>query len=217
MPSSKEVEAGQAVFSKKVLAIYDWLVHFVFNHYFWKCPTQKIWDLYNKHVSANHLDAGVGTGYFLDSCHFPSAHPRLALLDLNLNCLEFSAKRLARFQPEVYQRSLFDPIVLPAAKFDSIGINYLLHCLPGDLKSKSIVFKNLKPLLNTGGVLFGATLLQQGVRLSPSARFFMKFYNKKKIFSNAADSREDLEQELRKHFKKVTVEVCGCVALFSAI
>ena len=61
--TKKQVEAGQVVYSKSMLAIYDWLFRFS-NRLIWKCPSSKILALYDRHVTANHLDVGVGTGYF---------------------------------------------------------------------------------------------------------------------------------------------------------
>ncbi|MBF4286215.1 methyltransferase type 12, partial [Vibrio anguillarum] len=55
--------AGQAVYSKKVLSIYDFWVLGVSNNYFWKCPTRFISEQFSMLVSSNHLDVGVGSGY----------------------------------------------------------------------------------------------------------------------------------------------------------
>jgi hypothetical protein len=111
---------------------------------------------YNRHVSANHLDVGVGTGYFLDHCRFPSHTPRIALMDLNRNSLDFASRRIARYKPETYIRNVLEPIAIDALRFDSIGVNYLLHCLPGTMESKSVAFDHLKALMNPGAVLFGS-------------------------------------------------------------
>lgn len=133
--SPEKVLAGQAIYTRRTLGAYDFVVHGVSNRFFWRCPTQRLVDHYNGHVSANHLDVGVGTGYFLDRCRFPSAKPRVALMDLNQSTLDFASKRIARYQPEIYRRSVLDPIQIDAPKFDSVGINYLLHCVPGNFRS----------------------------------------------------------------------------------
>jgi hypothetical protein len=100
--------------------------------------------------------------------------------------------------------------------FDSISLNYLLHCLPGNLASKSIVFEHVKPLLRDGGVIFGSTILGEGVRHNPLAKRLMKIYNAKGIFSNLSDRPADLEAGLKAHFDEHTIHIAGCVALFSA-
>jgi hypothetical protein len=77
------VEAGQAVYSTSTLALYDWFVLGVSNRFVWNCQSEHILALYDRYVTANHLDVGVGTGYFLAHCRFPHDRPRLGLLDLN--------------------------------------------------------------------------------------------------------------------------------------
>lgn len=74
------------------------------------------------HVSANHLDVGVGTGWFLDKADFPSASPRLALMDLNENCLEAAAQRTSRYDPEVYVANVLEPIEVAVEPFDSVSL-----------------------------------------------------------------------------------------------
>jgi Methyltransferase domain len=212
--TQQQVTAGQALYTTRVLKGYDFVVHGLSNRFLWKCPTQRLIEHYNRHVTANHLDAGVGTGYFLDKCRFPSPTPRVALLDLNQNTLDFAAMRIARYRPETYRGSVLEPIQLDAAKFDSIGITYLLHCVPGPIESKSIAFDRLKAVMNPKAAIFGATLLQGGVHRNWGARRLMDIYNKKGVFSNHADHLDGLTQELRKRFKDVAVEVLGCAALF---
>jgi hypothetical protein len=171
---------------------------------------------YNRHVTTNHLDVGVGTGYFLDRCRFPAAAPRIALMDLNQTALDFAAHRIARYKPETYLRNVLEPIEIDVAKFDSVSINYLLHCLPGTIESKAAAFDHLKALMNPGAVLFGATLLQGGVARSWPARWLMKFYNRKGIFSNENDGAPGLRLALDERFSSVSFEIVGSAALFSA-
>ncbi len=214
-PTQKQVTAGQAIYTARALQGYDFVVHGLSNRFLWKCPTPRLVEHYNQHVTANHLDVGVGTGYFLDKCHFPSPTPRVALMDLNQNTLDFAAQRIARYWPEVYRRNVLEPIQLDAARFDSIGITYVLHCLPGSIEAKSVAFDYLKALLNPRATLFGATLLQGGVSRNWGARTLMSVYNRNGVFSNQADHLDGLTQELRKRFTDVEVEVVGCAALFS--
>ena len=216
MPISPEqVEAGQAVYTKSMLNIYDWLVVRFSNRLIWRCPSKRILGLYDRLVTANHLDVGVGTGYFLDHCRFPNARPRLVLLDLNPNCLEETARRLARYRPERHRANVLEPITLNIPRFDSIGLNYLLHCLPGTIRTKEAVFRHLAPLLNPGGVMFGSTLLSGGVPRNGAAKRLMAFYNSKGIFTNEHDDLDGLKAALSDHLTEVTVEVVGCAALFS--
>jgi 2-polyprenyl-3-methyl-5-hydroxy-6-metoxy-1,4-benzoquinol methylase len=213
--TAEQIAAGQAIYTKRVLKTYDFLVLGLSNRFIWKCPTQRIVEHYNKHITANHLDVGIGTGYFLDNCRFPSQSPRIALLDINENTLDFASRRIARYKPETYLRNVLEPISIEAAKFDSIGINYLLHCLPGSIEAKAAAFDHLKALMNPNAVLLGSTLLQGGVPRNWFAKRLMDVYNRKGIFSNRRDSLDGLKRALDQKFRDVSIEVVGCVALFS--
>lgn len=211
---SAEVEAGQAIYTRRTLNAYDFVVHGVSNRFLWKCPTQRLERLYNEHVTGNHLDVGVGTGLFLDRCHFPSNAPRIALMDLNAQTLRFASQRIARYRPQTYRRNVLEPIVFDGLKFDSVGMSYLLHCMPGSIEAKAVAFDHLKTLVNPGGVLFGATLLQGGVSRNWGARRLMEIYNRKGVFSNRADDLAGLRRALEQRFTDVSVDVVGCAALF---
>ena len=171
---------------------------------------------YNRHVSANHLDVGVGSGYFLDRCRFPAEHPRLGLMDANEACLESTMCRVSRYRPEVYRANVLAPITIETRAFDSLALNYLLHCLPGTIGSKGVVFDHLVPLVEPGGVVFGATLLHAGADSNRLARRVMKWNNARGIFSNTGDDLDGLRVVLDSRLDDVVIEMVGCVALFSA-
>lgn len=215
-PTPEQIKAGQAVYTPRTLQIYDFLVLFLSNRFIWRCPTPYLVEHYDRHVSGNHLDVGVGTGYFLDHCRFPVERPRIALMDLNQNTLDYAARRIVRHALETYLANVLEPIDVHARPFDSLGLNYLLHCLPGPLESKSVVFDHLLPYLNPGATVFGSTLLHGGVQRGLLARWLMSNYNRKGIFSNEQDSLDVLQQELAHRFNHVSITVRGCVALFSA-
>ena len=207
--------AGAAIYSKPLLSVYDLLVLGFSNTFVWQCPSRLILAFYNEHISGKHLDVGVGTGFFLDKCQFPTAHPMLALADLNPNSLQVTAKRLQRYHPRTYIANVLEPLPIEA-EFDSIGINYLLHCLPGNLPGKGIVFQNLKPLLNkNGGVIFGTTILGTGIKRNFLAKMLMRAYNSKKIFGNTYDHAADLERVLKENFRDTSLHIVGCVAFFA--
>ena len=207
--------AGHAVYTKTVLTIYDAWVHGMSNPLIWRCPTTHLRKLYDCQVSWNHMDMGVGTGYFLDRCTFPSPRPRLVLVDANQNSLEVAARRLHRYRPMLYRRDVLQPLNIDGPPFDSIGLMYVLHCLPGDLAAKAVVLDNLNAFLAPAGVLFGATILSGGVYANRAARKLMQIYNAKGIFSNADDHLDALRAVLAETFAEVQIDVVGCVALFS--
>ncbi|HET8659701.1 MAG TPA: methyltransferase domain-containing protein, partial [Micromonosporaceae bacterium] len=121
---------GQAVYSRRILAIYDTGIIRIAQPMAWRCPSSRIQALYDTYASADHLDVGIGTGYFLNRCRFPAPAPRITLLDMNPNCLAVAARRLARYQVDTHQANVLEPIALPAHSFGSVGLNCLLHCLP---------------------------------------------------------------------------------------
>jgi hypothetical protein len=213
-PTDPAAAAGAAVYSKPALWIYDFFVLGFSNTFVWRCPSHVILDLYNEHVTANHLDVGVGTGFFLDQCHFPSPDPRITLVDLNENSLAMTSHRLARYHPTTHPANILEPLQISGPGFDSVGLSYLLHCLPGTMKSKSVVFDHLKPLVHEDATVFGTTILGAGVSHNPLAKTLMKIYNARGIFSNTLDSRSDLEDILRANFREPSIRVEGCVALF---
>lgn len=214
-PLDRNTIAGQAIYSKTTLALYDFLVLGVSNRWIWQCPTSHLLTLYHTHLSSNHLDLGVGTGFFLDHC-LSEPQNRIVLTDLNLDSLKVTARRIQRYKPKCYQRNVLKSLKLEEKPFDSIGLNYLLHCLPGDIAAKAVVFDHVSEYLNPGGRVFGSTLLQSGVDRRILARRLMKLYNAKGIFCNEQDTLADLETALTRRFRESKVNVVGCVALFWA-
>ena len=215
--SPEEIAAGHAFYTKRSLAVYDLAILGYFSRVAWRCPAQRILDHYDTHISANHLDVGVGTGFFLDRCTYPSTPPRLGLMDLNTVCLEVAADRVARFRPERYEANVLEPVTVDAERFDSIGMNYLLHCVPGTIRAKAIIFGHLKALANPGATVFGATLLHDGVRRNWMARQVMDRNNRHGIFSNADDDLDGLEWALAQYLTDTEVTIVGCVGLFAGL
>jgi len=213
--TAKRLRAGYSPYNRLLLAVYDPYVRFNYR-FLWGCHSHRVLDLYNEHVSGNHLDVGVATGIILDHCTFPSPSPRLALMDLNPNSLHVASKRLARYHPETYLRNVLDPIKIDSPPFDSVGLANLLHCLPGTMRTKKVVFENLKTLLNPRGTLFGCTILNRGVERNPLARLTLYLMNARGYLSNKQDDLEGLEQNLRECFPESSVNLFGCVALFWA-
>ncbi len=215
-PTDDEIDAGQAIYTKATLWTYDLIVLGICNRWIWRCPTSRLLRMYNDDISGNHLEVGVGTGYFLDHCKFPVKRPRIGLMDLNNTCLQTAARRLARYHPIQYQANVLAPMEIDAAPFDSIGLNYVLHCLPGSMSEKAFVFQNLSSLIRPGGILFGSTLLGDGIERSWTSRLLMAFYNRQRIFSNREDHLDQLDSALSEHFDSHALEVIGSAALFTA-
>ena len=117
--------------------------------------------------------------------------------------------------PRRIARNVLEPIPFGSPKFDSVGMTYLLHCLPGSIRSKAVAFEHLKRLASPGAVVFGATLLHDGVERNWLARRVMDRNNAHGVFSNADDDLDGLHAVLSERLAAPTVDIVGCVALFS--
>lgn len=216
--SSGCTQGGAAIYSDRVLKLYDWWVLGLSNSHAWKCPTDVVlMPLFQEHLSANHLDVGVGSGFYLaNSPNSPGQH--ITLFDLNENSLRAAATRIARSSPALIHGDIIQPgDALAGRKFDSISLFYLLHCLPGRMEEKApLVFATLANHLSTTGVLYGATILGDEVNHNWLGRRLMKLYNRKGIFGNADDTLASLQAALTGRFSKVAVWRHGKVALFRA-
>jgi len=207
---------GAKAYSPRLLAVYDWLVLGVNARLLWRCKPSEVLELYNLRVSNEHLDVGVGSGFFLDRCRFPSATPRICLFDLNTNSLGFAATRIARYRPETHCGDVLAPLPFSEGRFGSVGMSALLHCLPGTIATKSIVFANVARCMAAGAPLFGCTVVNVPEHMHWLARRVMTSLNRKGIFSNLGDKPEELERALSQHFDAVKVRRVGCVAIFEA-
>lgn len=210
-----DARAGAAVYNRATLLAYDLWVLGLSNRYAWHCPTPSLLAHFESHVGARHLDIGVGTGYLLNHCRFPVADPVVVLADLNPASLAAAAHRIRHLHPRTHELNVLQPFALPEAPFDSVSMNYLLHCLPGRLQDKQPAVRHAVAQLKPGGVLFGATILGDGVAHNALGGLLMKAYNWRGIFSNREDSAEALLQVLRQELRDADVQVIGKVALFS--
>ena len=209
------ISRAHAIYTPVMLSVYDALVHGLSNRFAWRCPTRRLLDLYRANLSAGHLEAGVGTGFFLD--HTSGARfDRLVLLDINRHCLDRAGSRLARFNPVLRQVNLLDPIEIDSASFASVGLTYVLHCLPGSMSEKLVAVDHLRPLMGDDAVLFGATILGHDIAPNFAARRLLDLYNAKGVFNNREDDLTSLSNSLKQRFGRVEIETQGCVALFRA-
>lgn len=204
-------------YTKLGLRLYDPLIVNVVAPHVWGCSPDVLVDHYRQHVTSNHADIGVGTGYFLDRCEFGSANPRLALIDLQPNCLAYTAQRLSRYRPRTYVRDILRPIgEIDGGPFDSIALPGIIHCLAGDLTQKSKVFDTIAPLAKAGTRIFGYTLVYDGVRDRARRVLVHPLLNGLRVIDNKNDHLSDLSRELHTRFVDCKVELIGCMALFSA-
>jgi SAM-dependent methyltransferase len=205
-------DTGHAVYSKSFLRIYDPLVLGFFGRFVWRCPTDRLVDQYRALLGDRHLDIGPGTGYLLDAA---AAAGSITLLDPNPNVLSHCMARFADLHPTAIQADILQPLP-DIGSFDSVALNYVLHCLPsdGDLKARAVA--NAAAVLDDGGVLFGATVLGTPELQTAVSRRALAANNRRGIFDNATDDLETIRSALGRSFHDFTVEMVGSVAVFSA-
>lgn len=208
--------AGQAAYTRRSLKLYDAFAYGINCRFVWRCPKSRLVRMYDEHVSLRHLDVGVATGALLDACRFLGPSPQITLMDLNPQSLAAAAGRLARYAPRTHQGNVLEPWSLPGGSYDSIAMTNLLHCVPGTIPEKAVAFDHARAALAPGGVLFGATILGEGVAHTRSCRRALKYGNRRGLLCNAKDSLADLRAALESRFDACDVQVEGSIALFSA-
>ncbi|MGA4838441.1 class I SAM-dependent methyltransferase [Streptomyces sp. G45] len=208
---------GQAGYSKPfLLSLYDLAVYRGTAPLLWRCPPAVSRRLYDTSVGERHADIGVATGYLLDHAHFPVPDPQITLVDLNPDSLARAAHRIRRYRVSTVRANVLEPLPLPPGSHDSVGMSYLLHCVPGSLKEKGVALAHAAAVVRPGGTVFGATVLSGGVPVSAGARRAMRYLNKRGDFHNAHDTLDDLRDQLERHFARHELTVHGCVGVFRA-
>jgi SAM-dependent methyltransferase len=199
-----------------MLPVYDLLV-LLNNRLVWRSPTANVIKLYNDNVSARHLDAGVGTGYLLHHCRFPTEQPELALLDLSARSLLYARKRLARYtNVKLYRRNIVEPLNL-GRTYQSVGLGYLLHCVPEGLGSQlDRILANVEQVLEPGGVVFGATFFREHAQ-SLLSRRATSAYERRGIFLNPHASFSTFRDALGRRFDAAQSWQQGAVTFFRAV
>lgn len=215
-PTEARIEAAAESYRRPMLAAYDVFVLGLMSRFMWRCPRGRMLAHYDRHVSGTHLDIGPGTGWFLDNCRFPVESPSITLLDLNEVVLATTAHRIRRYRPQTQVGNAFKPFALGPARFDSVGMNFLLHCLPGSMGQKTVVFDHVTPFLREGARVFGSTVLGEGPHHTKRSGKLLAKLNRSEVFSNLDDRMDDLNEELHARFTDVETVRSGAVCLFSA-
>ncbi|WP_067473066.1 class I SAM-dependent methyltransferase [Nocardia amamiensis] len=205
------------MYTPAVLAVYDLYVLRFSNYLAWRCPTSKMLDLYNAHISPDHLDIGPGSGWYLAKTALP-AHPAISLLDMNPNSLAMTTRRLRRrgVEPARHLGSVLQPLPLNH-RFGSVAANFLMHCVPGRWDQKNVAFQHIAEATSDDGVFFGSTILGRGVATNLLADAISTLYNRVlHVFHNTDDDLAGLETALRAAFSDVQIAVYGSVATWAA-
>jgi ubiquinone/menaquinone biosynthesis C-methylase UbiE len=207
--------AGQAVYSRRFLSVYDTFVWGFTHPVLWRCAKARLVEHYDANLSARHLDIGVGTGALLDAARFPVPTPEVTLMDLNPNSLAAASRRLARYAPRTHRANVLEDWHLEPGTYESVAMTHLLHCLPGTMAEKGVAFEHARRALAPGGTLFGVTILGEDVSINPAARAFMALSNARGILHNRDDGPAELDAALAQVFPEREIRVRGNLALFS--
>jgi len=208
---------GQMFFSTMSHRMYDTGLYKFVTGSFWRCPTAVLLDNYADNISSNHLEVGVGSGYFLRRTLCADFLDRLMLSDLNRRCLAKSAAKLAAFAPATLKHNVQAPLPMSARGFKSVGMNYVLHCIPGRFSRNQAIFRNVHAALEEGGVFFGATLIPGKARDGFASWLFMRVLNGLGIFNNSNHRLDELKGALEVYFSKVEISLVGNAAVFVAV
>ncbi|MFD3596352.1 methyltransferase domain-containing protein [Nocardia sp. NPDC058640] len=178
-------------------------------------------DLYNQHLGHRHLEVGPGSGWYLANTTAMQPGPaHITLMDLNPTPLSFTARRIEAADRVVESvcGSVLDAVPAEAGTgYESVGINFVLHCVPGNFAEKGVAFRHLANILGDEGVLFGSTIL--GRRRTPRTLFgraLTAVYGRVGAFNNRDDDRDELEDALKEAFGEYSITDVGDVTLFTA-
>ena len=206
--------SGQSGYTRLLLNAYDPLVLGPIARFVWRCPTSHLVERYRRHIRANHLDVGPGTGYFLEHSGLPEGSA-VTILDPNRNVLRHVSRRLPQFDVTAAEADVLKPLPV-AGPFDSAALHLVIHCLPGPLSRKAAAVANVVAVLAPTGVLFGASVLGTSGRHTWAARRMLGAFNRQGGFDNLADSEEGLHEVLSASFEHVELETIGSIAIFAA-
>ena len=194
---------------------YDRLVNEINCEKVWGCKKKYIIDNYNRNINSNHLEIGPGTGYFLKKQNLDVNLNKLTLIDINKNILDYSKNNLQSEYSDIdiLSHNLFTSKIPTDIKFNSVGINYVLHCVPGNLQTK--LDKLISNLGNNEYNLFGASVICDSININLLAEYEIIFLNAFGIFNNNYDTYEELNEYLNNTNLNFSLKRRGYVAIFN--
>ncbi len=209
------IHSGARYYGAITLPLYDAAVLNVAVPYAWGISLREELALYDHCMGARHLDVGVATGYFLDNALYPAEQKEITLMDLNPNATAYAAKRLSRVNVTEIVGDALEPFPVEG-QFDSVGLFHLLHCMPGAIPDKEVVFDNTIACLAPGGVCFGASVTPLGLKQNMLAKLILRGSNAKGALNNLRDSHEDLRAAIERRFKTTKIELRGLMTTWQA-
>lgn len=215
MDASDPAYKGQRDFTPLTLRFYDPFVLSFSARWIWHCPVERLVEHYRWHIRPNHLDIGPGTGYFLRHSNLERG-TEVTILDPNMEVLRHAAKRLDGLDVTAVEADVLKPLPV-RGPFGSVGMNLVLHCLPGPMARKSAAIRNIATVLHREGLFFGSTVLGDEGNHGWAARRMLNLYNGRGSFDNRTDTEENVREVLDASFEHVEYEVIGSIALWFAM
>ena len=201
----------------KNMRYYDHIVNNINCERVWRCSQQYTINHYRNNIASYHLEIGPGTGYFLENENLRKANSieKITLVDINSDILEYASENLQYDYSRIstVNCNLFKETLPTHIKFNSVGLNYVLHCVPGNLEDK--VDTLLHNLDHTDYNLFGATVICDPLHMNPIAEYELMLLNGLGIFHNNDDTYDGLVNYLEKNNIRHTSVKRGYVALFN--
>lgn len=208
--------AGSASFyHEQNLRFYDFCVLGFNSRFVWRCPSTVLETHFAEYVTADHCDIGVGTGYFLNQMRKRGKLGQCHLIDANPACLHWVAKRLTGIKISSQCSDILEPIQPIVHPVQSISINYLIHCLSGPIARKENLFDNLRRIGQEGCIVFGSTVIGEGVGHSLLARFLLPRLNRNGMFDTSSDDLLGIMDMVNRNLINVVFRIVGSVLLFS--
>ncbi len=196
------------------LIFYDYVVLKLSTPYIWGCSLSHLQEIYDNHLTQEHLEIGVGTGYFLKNCRSITNKHNITLLDINPVPIKHTSRNLRSYKTRGCLANVMKKLPFRGDSFHSVGMNFVLHCLPEP--GKESVFSNIRNVMSSNSVLFGSTVLASTVQDSLITQKLMSFYNATNAFHNTYDTTDRFISILKGLFSRVDVEVSGVILVFKA-
>lgn len=223
-----------AKYSSFLLSCYDFVVWQINSPVCWGIEVSTITSRYASCAGTKHADVGPGTGFFLPGSPLvrdlsvidfnPEALTKVMDKLLASNQLSRQLASLHRYQADMMETDPFkDPSIsgppfywIKEGEFDSVGANFVIHCVKGSgdaegIKGKEVFFRNAAKLLKPGGCFFGSTIVnvEDFFKENQRGAEIMGRFNTSGIFHNTDDTLDTLREVLGTHFDDVTVELVG--------
>ena len=187
---------------------YDYFVNNINCKYVWKCDQRYIKKLYANNITNKHLEIGPGTGYFIKKYQFNNLH----LVDINQDILNNSEKNLYNNcqNIKIHNQNIFENNNKINEDITSIGMSYVLHCVPNNL---DISLDNLVDNIKTNNqiTIFGSTVIPNKKDIVAMTEIYT--LNTFGIFNNINHNKEQLEYIIDKY--NGNIKHVGNVLLFN--